>query len=47
MPSIHLTNVRHDLETTAAHLEVLHRMLEGHAIFLKHKPHGDQSEELC
>ncbi|WPP02500.1 hypothetical protein SFA35_25395 (plasmid) [Pseudomonas sp. HR96] len=46
MPSTHLTHVQQDLEATALHLEALHRMLEGHAVFLKHKPCGDQTEEL-
>lgn len=46
MPSAHLTRLQHDLETTAAHLEALYQFLDGHAKYLKHKPRGDQTEEL-
>ena len=46
MTSTHLTHLLQDLEATAAHLEALHQMLEGHAVFLKHKQYGEPTEEL-
>jgi hypothetical protein len=46
MLAIPLTHMQQDLEETAAHMEALFRMLEGHAIFLKNKKCGDQTEEL-
>lgn len=46
MLAIPLTHMQQDLEQTAAHMEALFRMLEGHAIFLKNKKCGDQTEEL-
>jgi hypothetical protein len=36
-----LSNIKLDLEGTAAHLEALSKMLRGHAIFLRHSNPGD------
>jgi hypothetical protein len=46
MLAIPLDHIHQDLEETAVHMEALFRMLEGHAIFLKNKKFGDQTEEL-
>lgn len=41
-----LADMQKDLEDTAAHLEALTAMLQGHAIFLRSKKFGDQTEDL-
>lgn len=38
--------IQHDLEDTAAHLSALSRMLEGHALYLRHSRHGDNVAEI-
>lgn len=45
MPSFRLNHMQQDLEETAAHLEALSKVLEGHAIFLHNRKITGQSED--
>jgi hypothetical protein len=46
MHNSRLADMQKDLEDTAAHLEALTALLQGHAMFLRNKKYGDQSEDL-
>jgi hypothetical protein len=41
-----LGTIQGDLEHTAAHLEALSRMLQGHALFLRHSTYADSSADI-
>lgn len=41
-----LDTIQHDLEDTAAHLSALSKMLEGHALYLRHSRHGNNLAEI-
>ncbi|WAH57168.1 hypothetical protein LZ023_29885 [Pseudomonas silvicola] len=42
-----LGTIQHDLEHTAAHLEALSRMLEGHALFLRRSTYSDNTADIA
>jgi hypothetical protein len=42
-----LDNIQHDLEDTAAHLDALRKVLEGHVHFLRHSRCVDASADIA
>jgi len=42
-----LGTIKYDLEHTAAHLEALSKMLQSHALFLRHSNYGDSHADVA
>ena len=41
-----LDTIQHDLEDTAAHLDALAQLLQGHALYLRHSRYTDNSADI-